>query len=141
MAQPERNSQKDNKRGGDPNFNWRGVVLFAIPLAFAVQRLYRGEHIAQLQRDANRVAASVPEKAAEVPPTIKRPSGMSGSVHIGVYRIDGRLISVPFSFKVLQSNANVHEVRLILCSAGGSCSILKTAARSFSLSNLRFDLV
>ncbi|MDQ1539353.1 MAG: hypothetical protein QOH29_79 [Actinomycetota bacterium] len=70
-----------------------GVVLFAIPLAFAVQRLYHGEHIAQLQRDANRVAASVPEKAAAVPRAIKRPSGMSGSVHIGVYRIDGRLIS------------------------------------------------
>ncbi len=31
MSQPDRNSQKDNKRdGGDPNFNWRGVILFAI---------------------------------------------------------------------------------------------------------------
>ena len=33
MAQPDRNSQKDNKRGGDPNFNWRGVILFAIAFA------------------------------------------------------------------------------------------------------------
>ncbi len=33
MAQPDRNSQKDNKRNGDPNFNWRGVILFAIAFA------------------------------------------------------------------------------------------------------------
>ncbi len=34
MAQPDRNSPKDNKsRGGDPNFNWRGVILFAIAFA------------------------------------------------------------------------------------------------------------
>ena len=34
MAQPDRNSQKENKsRGGDPNFNWRGVILFAIAFA------------------------------------------------------------------------------------------------------------
>ena len=30
MAQPDRNSQSDNKRGNEPNFNWRGVILIAI---------------------------------------------------------------------------------------------------------------
>src|SRR4026209_2631804 len=30
MAQPDRNSQRDNKRHNEPNFNWRGIVLIAI---------------------------------------------------------------------------------------------------------------
>src|SRR3981189_63611 len=30
MAQPDRNSQRDNKRNNEPNFNWRGMVLIAI---------------------------------------------------------------------------------------------------------------
>src|SRR5881394_2293273 len=30
MAQPDRNSQRDNKRNNEPNFNWRGIVLIAI---------------------------------------------------------------------------------------------------------------
>ncbi|MEO6871494.1 MAG: ATP-dependent zinc metalloprotease FtsH [Chthoniobacterales bacterium] len=44
MAQPDRNSQKDNKnRGGDPNFNWRGVILFAIAFALiGLAILFRG---------------------------------------------------------------------------------------------------
>ena len=43
MAQPDRNSQKDNKRSGDPNFNWRGVILFAIAFALiALAVLFRG---------------------------------------------------------------------------------------------------
>src|SRR5438552_763605 len=33
MAQPDRNSQRDNKRGNEPNFNWRGIVLIAIAFA------------------------------------------------------------------------------------------------------------
>src|SRR5450432_327276 len=43
MAQSDRNSQKDNKRGGDPNFNWRGVILFAIAFALiGLALLFRG---------------------------------------------------------------------------------------------------
>ena len=43
MAQPDRNSQKDNKRNGDPNFNWRGVILFAIAFALiGLAVLFRG---------------------------------------------------------------------------------------------------
>jgi cell division protease FtsH len=33
MAQPDRNSSRDNKRGNEPNFNWRGIVLIAIAFA------------------------------------------------------------------------------------------------------------
>ncbi len=43
MALPDRNSQKDNKRNGDPNFNWRGVILFAIAFALiGLAVLFRG---------------------------------------------------------------------------------------------------
>jgi signal transduction histidine kinase len=70
-----------------------GVVLFGVPLAIAVQELYRGERVAQLQRDATRVAAATPETVAEVPPEISRPSGMSAAVKIGIYQADGRRLS------------------------------------------------
>jgi len=70
-----------------------GVVLFAIPLAATVQELYRGEHVAQLQRDATRVAATAPETVAGIPKSIRRPTGMSASVQIGLYGSDGHLVS------------------------------------------------
>jgi signal transduction histidine kinase len=69
-----------------------GVVLFAIPLAVTVQRLYRGQRIAQLQRDAIRVAAVVPDAVADVPRSVTRPTGMSADLQIGVYRLDGHRI-------------------------------------------------
>jgi cell division protease FtsH len=44
MSQPDRNSQKENKpRGGEPGFNWRGVVLIAIAFALiGLAVLFRG---------------------------------------------------------------------------------------------------
>src|SRR5947199_8450638 len=45
MAQPDRNSQKENKsRGSEPNFNWRGVILIAIAGGFIALAMlfYRG---------------------------------------------------------------------------------------------------
>src|SRR5713226_4985977 len=45
MAQPDRNSQKENKsRGSEPNFNWRGVILIAIAFGFIALAMlfYRG---------------------------------------------------------------------------------------------------
>ena len=45
MAQLDRNSQKDNKhRGGEPNFNWRGVVLIVIAFSLIAMAMlfYRG---------------------------------------------------------------------------------------------------
>lgn len=70
-----------------------GVVLFAIPLAVAVQQLYRGDRIARLQRDAARVAAVAPEAVAEVPPTVVRPPGISAGIQVGIYRSDGHRVS------------------------------------------------
>src|SRR5256886_2686027 len=44
MAQPDRNSQKENKpRGSEPSFNWRGVILIAIAFALiGLAVLFRG---------------------------------------------------------------------------------------------------
>jgi len=70
-----------------------GVVLFAIPLALTVRQFYKGEHVAQLQRDATRVAATAPETVAALPKTIQRPSGMSSRVQIGLYGTNGRLVT------------------------------------------------
>src|SRR2546423_14418483 len=44
MAQPDRNSQKENKpRGNEPSFNWRGVILIAIAFALiGLAVLFRG---------------------------------------------------------------------------------------------------
>jgi signal transduction histidine kinase len=69
------------------------VVLFAIPLAVATQRMYRGERIAQLQRDAIRVATVVPDAAVDVQPAVVRPSGVAANLLIGIYRADGRRIA------------------------------------------------
>lgn len=70
-----------------------GVVLFAIPLAITVQRFHKGEQVAQLQRDATRLAATAPESVSGIPTTVHRPTGMSSRVQIGLYRSDGHLVS------------------------------------------------
>ncbi|MEP6709464.1 MAG: ATP-dependent zinc metalloprotease FtsH [Verrucomicrobiota bacterium] len=51
MPQSDRNSQKENKsRGGDPNFNWRGVILFAIAFALiGLAVLFRGGTYANVE--------------------------------------------------------------------------------------------
>ena len=51
MAQPDRNSQRDNKgRGGEPNFNWRGVILVAIAFALiGLAFVFRGGAYANVE--------------------------------------------------------------------------------------------
>src|SRR3954462_1754816 len=52
MPQQDRNSQRDNKRGGgnEPNFNWRGVVLIAIAFALiGLAVLFRGGSYANVE--------------------------------------------------------------------------------------------
>ncbi|SEG52718.1 Signal transduction histidine kinase [Thermomonospora echinospora] len=65
------------------------IVLFALPLAVAVQRLYRDEAITRLQRDATRVAAVVPDDINHQPRPVPRLAGLSPQLAIGVYRLDG----------------------------------------------------
>jgi signal transduction histidine kinase len=63
------------------------VVLFALPLGVAVQRLYRAETITALQRDAARVAAVVPDGLPGGP--VSLPPAGSSSASVGVYDTAG----------------------------------------------------
>ena len=54
MAQPDRNSQRDNKNrggnGGEPSFNWRGVILIAIAFALiGLAVVFRGTAYANVE--------------------------------------------------------------------------------------------
>ena len=70
------------------------VVVFAVPLAYAVRQLYRNEELTGLQRDAVRIAALVPdtppEAAAGLP---QRPAGLPSDVRFGVYDASGRRLA------------------------------------------------
>jgi signal transduction histidine kinase len=66
------------------------VVLFALPLAVAVQRLYRSEAIATLQEKAARAAVVVPDSLPTAPgQTLPETPSLSG---VGVYDIAGRKV-------------------------------------------------
>src|SRR6202035_1621830 len=67
------------------------VILFALPLGVAVQRLYRTEAVTALQRDAARAAAVVPDAIPGGPISLPRQS-LSQPV-IGVYDTAGRLVA------------------------------------------------
>lgn len=67
------------------------VVLFALPLGIAVQRLYRTEAVTALQQEAARVAAVVPDGLpggpVRLPPTAMSPG------RVGVYDTTGRRVA------------------------------------------------
>ncbi|MGI5200460.1 ATP-binding protein [Spirillospora sp. CA-108201] len=65
------------------------IVLFALPLAAAVQRLYRDETVTGLERDATRIAAAVPDDVARDPQALRRPAGLSPHLTVGLYGLDG----------------------------------------------------
>jgi signal transduction histidine kinase len=67
------------------------MILFALPLGVAVQRLYRTEMITALQRDAARAAAVVPDTIPGGPISLPRPSPPQPV--IGVYDMTGRLVA------------------------------------------------
>lgn len=69
------------------------VVLFAIPLAIAVQRLYRNEAITSLERDATRVAAAAPDDEVKHPRPVPLPAGLRSHLTVGIYRTDGQLLA------------------------------------------------
>lgn len=70
------------------------VVLFAIPLALAVQRLDRDEAIVALERDATRISAAVPDSIATRPVPVRLPTGMSSSrLRMGIYRLTGQRVA------------------------------------------------
>jgi signal transduction histidine kinase len=67
------------------------VVVFALPLGIAVQRLYRAEAVSALQEDAARVAASVPDTLTSdsLSASGKRLLATVASTSIGVYDVAG----------------------------------------------------
>lgn len=69
------------------------VVLFAIPLAIALQRLYREEAVVALERDATRVSATVPDSIARHPRPVPLPTGISPRLSVGIYTLDGTRVT------------------------------------------------
>ena len=67
------------------------VTVFALPLAVAVQRLYRTEAITALQRDAARAAAVVPDAIPGGPASL--PRKLSSLPSFGVYDTAGRRVA------------------------------------------------
>ena len=67
------------------------VILFALPLGIAVQRLYRTEAVTALQRDAARAAAVVPDTIPGGPVSLPRPS--PSQPVIGVYDTASRRVA------------------------------------------------
>jgi signal transduction histidine kinase len=67
------------------------VILFALPLGIAVQRLYRTEAVTALQRDAAQAAAVVPDAIPGGPVSLPRPS--PSQPVIGVYDTAGRRVA------------------------------------------------
>ena len=67
------------------------VILFALPLAVAVQRLYRTETVTALQRDAARAAVVVPDAIPGGPASL--PRKLSPGPSFGVYDTAGRRVA------------------------------------------------
>src|SRR5260370_22503763 len=63
------------------------VTVFALPLAVAVQRLYRTETVTALQRDAARAAAVVPDSIPGGPASL--PGRLPSAPSFGVYDTAG----------------------------------------------------
>lgn len=67
------------------------VVLFSVPLAVAVLRLYRQDEVRELQQLADRVAVSVPADVHDRRDPVELPPVEPGT-RIGVYDNEGRLV-------------------------------------------------
>ncbi|MDQ6875616.1 MAG: sensor histidine kinase, partial [Actinomycetota bacterium] len=67
------------------------VLLFALPLAVAVAQLDRGRELAELERDATRTAALVPDNPIGSGPALKLPGTPGEDNLIGVYTPAGDL--------------------------------------------------
>jgi signal transduction histidine kinase len=89
------------------------VVLFAIPLAVAMQRLYRDEAVVSLERDATRISAAVPDDIARRPKPVPLVTRVSRRLSVGVYTLDGRRVTGrgPENSRVAgsASDGEVHE--------------------------------
>lgn len=69
------------------------VVLFALPLAVAMQRLYRDEAVVSLERDATRISAAVPDDIASRPKPVPLITRVSRRLSVGVYTLHGHRVT------------------------------------------------
>ena len=67
------------------------VLLFAVPLAVAVSRLYRTEAVAELAREAERGLSVLPAATGGAP--IRLPTPVDPSVTLGLYDAAGRRVA------------------------------------------------
>jgi signal transduction histidine kinase len=87
------------------------VVLFALPLGIAVQRLYRAETVTALQQEAGRIAAVVPDGIPGG--TVRMPATAMQLGRVGVYDTAGRRVagSGP-GLSALAANGGATRVRV-----------------------------
>ncbi|MFC5748499.1 HAMP domain-containing sensor histidine kinase [Actinomadura rugatobispora] len=69
------------------------IMLFALPLGVAVQRLYRNEAVTELERDATVVAAATPDDVLSRPRSVRPPAGLRSGLDVGVYRTGGQRLA------------------------------------------------
>ncbi|MGB9378170.1 MAG: HAMP domain-containing sensor histidine kinase [Mycobacteriales bacterium] len=69
------------------------VLLFALPLGVAVDRLYREEQFAQLQRDATQIVALVPDNPVGPTGQVQLPAAAARDNRIGLYTPTGNLVA------------------------------------------------
>jgi signal transduction histidine kinase len=68
------------------------VALFGLPLALAVQHLYRSEAVVRLEREATRATAAVPDSFGTPGDRVELPA-TGGGMRLALYRRDGRLVA------------------------------------------------
>jgi signal transduction histidine kinase len=92
------------------------VIVFALPLAIVVQRLYRTETVTALQQEAARVAAVVPDGlpwSAAALPSGNLPAGGASPTIVGVYDTAGRRVAgAGPGLSALAANGGTSQVRV-----------------------------
>lgn len=68
------------------------VVLFGLPLALALEHLYRGEAVLRLEREATRATTAVPASFATSNDPVELPAA-ADQTQLGLYATNGRRVS------------------------------------------------
>jgi len=86
------------------------VALFALPLGVAISQVYRGQAIADLQRDATRIAVTVSDSFGTDGSPLTLPADLPADVTVGVYGIDGKRLAAagPLDSTLAASTADGH---------------------------------
>ncbi len=68
------------------------MLLFALPLAAAISRLDRAQELAELERDATRIAALIPDNAVSTASPVQVPGAASGDALTAIYTPAGERV-------------------------------------------------